>query len=261
MSTINVNGMTQTYNRFLNQYSTKNKTEKNMADTIMEKLQEKDNVTAEVTKIAETKEISTKDMTLEEYKSYIHDKISSMPLHPSQMNGSYSIQISEAGFEAMQNDPEYEKWVLDSIKTNFDFNDTWAPICGGCYCILVFGATEDEGYGQSWYPGYQNGNGGKIFDEKSKDSFWERRADRKRQQEIIEKSQEKRRLQRELAEKEALEESFAHARMMSQWRMDDLFSSGSSNITFDRLNGMSSTSASAVAAYEANIMTVGNPIV
>ena len=58
---------------------------------------------------------------MDEYKQYIHEKISQIPMHPTRMSENISIHISEAGFEAMKNDPEYEAWVLNDLWTG------WAP--------------------------------------------------------------------------------------------------------------------------------------
>ena len=41
---------------------------------------------------------STADMTLDEYKQYIYQKISRIPMNPSQTMRSIAIHISDAGF-------------------------------------------------------------------------------------------------------------------------------------------------------------------
>jgi predicted MarR family transcription regulator len=128
------------------------------------------------------------DMTMEEYKSYIHDQISRIPRHPSRLMDTVSINISEAGFEAMKNDPEYEKWVLDGLAQNFAVNNPWTSMAGGCYHVINIGATKEDYRGQSWYAGFNNGKGKDSYDEKSKNSFWEKRADRHK--ESMEKSAE-----------------------------------------------------------------------
>ena len=116
-------------------------------------------------------------MTMEEYKQYLHDQISRIPRHPSRALESISIQITEAGFEAMKHDPEYEAWVLDDLKTGWAQPDPWAGICGGAYTVIHYGATKEECNACSWFPGYQNGNGENLFRERSKNSFWERRTE------------------------------------------------------------------------------------
>lgn len=122
--------------------------------------------------------ICTKDMGMDEYKEYIYDRISQLPMHPTNMQDYVAVQISDAGLEAMKNDPEYEQWVLDSIRSNFSARDPWSGMCGGKYVVLYFGDTKEQSRGESWRGGYLNGSGNKLFNQKSKNSFWEKRMQR-----------------------------------------------------------------------------------
>ena len=151
---------------------------------IADRIQEKE--AAEKTAVVET--VSTKDLTLDEYKKYIYDMISSIPRNPSQVLRSVSVFISEEGFRAMQEDPEYEKWVLDTLKVDFGFYDPWINVCGGGYTIHSFGATKEDYRGVSWYKDADRGEA--LFQKKSKDSFWEKRMrHRKRMKELDKKRQ------------------------------------------------------------------------
>lgn len=134
--------------------------------------------TAAIAETYQPEPVSTQDMTMEEYKEYISDRLSRIPMHPSQMQNSVAIHISEAGFEAMKNDPEYEEWVIGGLEKDFASHDPWSGICGGHYVVHYFGATKEEYRGQSWYPAYQNGKGESLFNQKAKGSFWERRLKR-----------------------------------------------------------------------------------
>ena len=118
------------------------------------------------------------NMTLEEYKQYIYQRISQIPMHPSQTMRSVAIYISDAGFEAMREDPEYEKWVLNTLKNDFAYNDPWASVCGESFTIHRFGATKEEYRADSWYTGYQQGRGRAIYEKEAEDSFWEKRRKR-----------------------------------------------------------------------------------
>lgn len=131
---------------------------------------------------------NVKEMTPEQYKQYIYDKISQIPIHPSQRLNSIAVHISDSGFEAMQNNPEYEKWVLDTLAYNFGFHDPWANLCGGSYAVHTFGATKEHYHGEGWFKGYQNGRGQTLFDQKAKDSFWERRV---RHKKLLKEQQER----------------------------------------------------------------------
>lgn len=132
--------------------------------------------------------ISPKDLTMEEYKEYIYNRISQIPLHPTNMQDTICVQITDEGFAAMKEDAEYEKWVLDSVKSNFSSYDPWSGMCGGKYVILHFGASKEQSRGESWRAGYLNGSGNKLFNQKAKDGFWERRV--KRHRELAEQYEE-----------------------------------------------------------------------
>lgn len=148
-------------------------------------------------------EISTKDMTMDEYKKYIYDKISNLPVHPSNSQDSVAVHISDAGFEAMKNDPEYEEWVLNTLKRDFAASDPWSSYCGGKYSIFYFGGTKDEYRGESWRMGYQNGRGESIFNRKAEESYWERLAKRrKRRKEQYEEYEKKKAIEKRRAQHE-----------------------------------------------------------
>ena len=87
---------------------------------------------------------STADMTLEEYKQYIYDKITRMPVNPTQIQDAVSIMISDKGFEAMKADPEYEKWVLDTIRHDLAAYYPWGTVGESTYRSHYFGATKKE---------------------------------------------------------------------------------------------------------------------
>lgn len=61
---------------------------------------------------------SSKDMSLTEYKMYIHDRIKGLYRHPSQKHVDWFIDISDAAYRRMQTDPLYEQKVLEYIAQN-----------------------------------------------------------------------------------------------------------------------------------------------
>lgn len=128
------------------------------------------------------------NMSMEEYKLYIYDKIAALPVHPSNMQDSVSVHISDEGFEAMKNDPEYEKWVLDTLERNFMCYDPWSSTSGGKFMVFHFGANKKEFRSEIWHLGFRHGNGQKVYEEKAKDSFWERR--KRRRKELLEQLEE-----------------------------------------------------------------------
>ncbi len=146
---------------------------------------------------------SRENMPLEEYKQYIYQKISQIPIHPSQHMMSAAVHITDAGFEAMRNDEEYEKWVLDVLRRNFGMNDPWAEVCGESFSVHRFGATREEYRGDKWYTGFRGGRGRSVYEKEAEESFWEKR--RKRHKKYM-------KLQEEMAiEKKILEHVYQEA--------------------------------------------------
>lgn len=265
-NSIYMGGMSSYYNSFIqstqSQRSSGTRATENQSGTtetknnFMETVREKTSISS-TTEVSKT--VSTKDMTLDEYKNYIANKISQLPFHPSQALCSYSIHISDEGFEAMQNDPEYEKWVIDSLGQNFATNNPWTSVCGGSYAVFSFGATKEECRAFGWYEGYQGGKGKDIWEEKSEGAFWTRRAERKEMQERLEEKAYARELEQQELLEEYIGEQIRHRKEMNQYfnamhYKNGLATVGMENIAFEN----SGTSASVVsAAYEANFMMSG----
>ncbi|MDE7269372.1 MAG: hypothetical protein K2N81_02735 [Acetatifactor sp.] len=93
---------------------------------------------------------SPQKMTMEEYKQYIAQKIRQIPVHPSRRNDYISVTISEEGYAAMKNDPEYEAWVLNDLRSvwsrpgfNFGSEDK-------VYTNIYYGATKEARRSDTW---------------------------------------------------------------------------------------------------------------
>lgn len=135
------------------------------------------------------------DMSLEAYKQSVWAKISALPMSSSSQMQSISIQISDAGFEAMKHDPEYEAWVLDTLAQDFRFENPWTAVCGGGYAVHHFGAAKEQYHGESWYPGYMGGQGASVFEDRAKGGFWEQRIEsHKKFMELQQKAAARRRM-------------------------------------------------------------------
>ena len=131
--------------------------------------------------VVETK--STAEMTMDEYKTYLEKKLAAIPWHPNRYNDEESITITDAGWERLKNDPEYERKLLDDIAIGRSY---YSPLLGtgGTYCTRKIGATEVEYEGWSWSKQYGFGsaeNSRSVFEEKSKDSQMKMRAQKKKQ--------------------------------------------------------------------------------
>ena len=222
-NTINLDYRTRAYHNIRKTYEAQNKAKPDSAfvRTVLEKSMESENVSQSGT----VADVSAKDMTMEEYKQYIYDEISEMYVHPSQSNNTVCIHITDAGFEAMKNDLEYEKWVLGIIRDNFSFYNPWGPVYGASYSVEYFGATKEEHRGYSWNKSCQNSKS--RYDKSAVNSFWERRKKRKKllkkQQEeyLNKKAREKRRMQEKLLESAAIERK-EKARLMQPWNAEQM---------------------------------------
>ncbi|RKI36162.1 hypothetical protein D7V86_25470 [bacterium D16-51] len=56
--------------------------------------------------------VSREDMTMEEYKIFINGLLSSISFDSTRIYDKEIISISDAGWEQMKSDPDYEAWVL-----------------------------------------------------------------------------------------------------------------------------------------------------
>jgi len=135
-------------------------------------------------KIAQNKTKSTADMTMEEYKEYINNKLQSMKRDFTRFQDSETVFISDAGFEAMKNDPDYETWVLDVVQQNLNVpNYLFGWKNSARISIHQFGATKEEYRGQS----YSSQNDKPSINNETED-FWTLR--RKRMKKLIEMQKE-----------------------------------------------------------------------
>lgn len=136
------------------------------------------------------KKISPQDMSLDEYKAYIESELQNIPRNFTRYRDDVTIVISDDGFRAMQNDPDYEAWVLDSVREELSFPDY---LCGypgtyGHYDVMQFGATKEDYRGQM--SAIHKNDSPQIEEE----TYWERRLKRlkarlKAEQEFFEHEQ------------------------------------------------------------------------
>jgi len=94
--------------------------------------------------------LSPQDMTMEEYKQYIAQKIRQIPVHPSRRNEYISVTISEEGYAAMKNDPEYEAWVLNDLRSAWSRPGFYFGSGDRVYTSIYYGATKEECHSDTW---------------------------------------------------------------------------------------------------------------
>lgn len=171
-------------------------------------------VTTRKTTITVTK--TTTEMTMAEYQEYIYEKISNLPVHPTQANRSASVFISAEGFAEMKANSEYEDWVIGKLEEDFAISN---PLCPryGSYVVYQFGAKKSDYHGDSWYPEFQGGQGDRVYRERSEGAFWSNR--RKQMKELYKESEE-----RYLRRKKEMQMENLHVRkmrLMAQGKYDE----------------------------------------
>lgn len=113
-------------------------------------------------------------MSMEEYKEKIHRMLSEMPVHARLEKTNISVDISEAAFERMKNDPAYEQRMLDLVRR--DLNIGWDLGSAPPSDLLInIGANESEYRSTSLNASAETSNQKKV-----EEAFWEQRA-RKRE--------------------------------------------------------------------------------
>ena len=197
MNKIHVNALSSTYNKFISNYELgkTNAQGSSFASVFANHIKNSANNTSG--KVNTVDPISSKDLSMEEYKAYIYSEISSMQFNSTQSQYSYTICISDEAFDAMKNDPEYERFVMQTIKSSFSYYDPWHS---ETYIIMQFGKTKEDA--KITCMSAPN----KAFEQKSEESFWERRAERKKKmKELQERIAAQKHLQYKLREQAVME--------------------------------------------------------
>ena len=110
-------------------------------------------------KTGSTQELSeTEEMEL--FKKEFYEDLSKITIHKTLNN--VAINISEAGFKAMKDDPEYREKILSLLK-----RDLGSSLARNCSAVFTVGATIKEYRGDSWPVGYDS-----EFYARSQDSFF-----------------------------------------------------------------------------------------
>ena len=184
-------------------------------------------------KVTHKSQVSSEDMTLEEYKEYFNEKMSGLYTHHSQRGMNWVIDITDAAYKRMQSDPEYEKKILDALAKNkaVDF--------GGNIPVVAYTHIDDTyekcyGYTQGMK---ENDGYSRSSSAKGTDAGRQKKA---RQKELLEEYLEKRAQMKEF-QQEALEEKIAKQEL-ERSRLTKVWSS-------------KRQMAAATNAYESNVMT------
>lgn len=203
-----------------------------------------------LTNISYNSSISLKskdEMTLDEYKQWVMNEISQMPVSgwARSTYSSGAIIIKEEAFERMKTDPEYEEYVLNRVRSACSVQGLAG--CSNYIGYDVIGASPEECYG---YAGPAGGSG--VENTNDGETWWEKRHKRIKEllEEQIEKSQKERIERRNQIEAEYINQVYA-----SQQRVSNLLNksdAGNDNIA------SASLMTTATSAYEKNVEVISS---
>ena len=152
------------------------------------------------------KKPAREDMTLEEYKAYIEGELQNIPRNITRYRDRVTVVITDAGYQAMQNDSTYEAWIIDSVREELSFPDY---LCGypgtyGRYDVMEFGATKED------FRGHMSAIHKNDSHVEQEETYWDRRLKRlkarlKAEQELFEHEQLLQKACDETAQVEALQ--------------------------------------------------------
>lgn len=174
-------------------------------------------------KTSKTQELSEAE-EMELFKKEFYEDLSKVTNHRTVSNAA--VNISEAAFKALKDDPQYREKVLSLIQR--DWGDSYAP--RNCSVLITVGTTLNEYRADSWPVGYDS-----EFDMRSQNSFYKRTSESKKdkQKEMLEDYLEKRRQEQEFMQEMRTKEYFEHREQQTYWNKRQ----------------------SAADSYEANIVT------
>ena len=195
--------------------------------------------------------ISREDMTMEEYKNFINRLLSSISFDSTRIYDKEFISISDAGWEQMKNDPDYEAWVLGYTVENRSVRNPffgWPGASGSVY-VEKFGASIEEHLGQDIG---KSGPGSSFDNVKNEKSWWEKRHE---EVEELMEEQAKKAMKKAQAQRAFEQGRFLNSRLVGQQRLQ-IFLSDDTQVSMDMMHFQSAgMSALAAMAYENNIST------
>ena len=144
-------------------------------------------------------------MSLDEYKQWVMNQISQFPVSGWVRStfSSGSIVIKEEAFERMKNDPEYENYVLNRVRSAYSVQGL--PVGSNNVGFDVIGASLEECYGYA-------GPVGKSGSETANDgeSWWKKRHER---MEELMKEQEEEAVKRAQARRKAVQNEYLNSQL------------------------------------------------
>ena len=201
--------------------------------------------------------VSREDMTMEEYKDFINGLMNSIPFDATRIYDREIVSISDAGWEQMKNDPDYEAWVLGYTAENRSVRNPffgWPGASGSVY-VEKFGASIEEHLGQDIG---KSGPGSSFDNVKNEKSWWEKRHEKMEElmEEQAKKAMKKAQAKRAFEQQRSLNRYLAGQQRLQNFLSDG--TQGSMDVMHFQSSGMS---ALAAMAYENNISTFSKGVI
>lgn len=180
-------------------------------------------------KTSGTQELSEAE-EMELFKKEFYEELSKITMHTTVSNAA--VNVTEAAFKRMKDDPEYKQQVLNWLKRDLgaSYGSRNASV------MLTVGSTLEECRGDAWPVSADS-----EFGIRSQDSFYKRSNERRdRQKELLEEYLEKRaqakKQQQEMLNEKIAKQEQERSRLLRSWNKERLLSKASN-------------------VYEANVMT------
>ena len=140
------------------------------------------------TEFPQQKTVLSEAEEMQLFKKEFYEDLSKIVCNPTVSNAA--VNISDAAFQAMKDDPEYRAQVLSLLQR--DLGASFAP--RNCSILITVGTDLNQYRADSWPVGNDS-----EFHLRSKNSFWEQRMERhKKYMELAEEAAAKRRLMMKL---------------------------------------------------------------
>lgn len=193
--------------------------------------------------------LSTENMTMEEYQAYFYALLDTIPYDSTRINDTSIITISDKGWEQMRKDPDYEAWILgyfveDRAVRNPFFG--WGNDAGSMI-TEHFGASIEEHHGEGFSKAALKGNSDNEDDDDEED-WWIKR--HKRMKKLM-REQVERSMKKDAAQKAAAKEEYTRQQYISSQRQHNFLTSNTTLVAGDtaKPNPDGLAASMAAAAY------------
>lgn len=192
--------------------------------------------------------ISTENMTMEEYQAYFYALLDTIPYDPTHINDTNIISISEAGWEQMRKDPDYEAWILGYFVEDRAVHNPFFAWGNDAGCIVTehFGASIEEHHGQGISKAAFESHKPDNDDDEDEDDWWIKR--HKRMKKLMQE-QVDRAIKKSAAQKAAAKEIYARQQYLSRARQHSFLTTGTSDMPAAVPNPEGISAAMAAGAY------------